>query len=75
MPSVRRRVQRVPGLAGLEVRHQGMAEQRQVADGIEDLVADELVLEAQRVVQHAGFAEHDRVLDGTAARETGATCR
>ena len=28
-------------------------------------MADELVLEAQRIVQHAGFAKHDRVLERT----------
>ena len=33
-------------------------QQREIADEVEDLVTDELVFEPQRVVEHAGFAEH-----------------
>ena len=55
------------------MRHQvadhRIAHERQVPDRIEDLVPDELVLEAQRVVQHAGLAEHDRVVERAAERE------
>ena len=46
-----------------------MADERQVADHVEDLVADELVLEAQGVVEDAGLAEHDRVVERAAERE------
>ena len=46
----------------------GISDQRQVADDIENLVADELVFEPQRV-QHAGVADDDRVLERAAERE------
>ena len=36
---------------------------------VQDLVADELVVEPQRVVQHAGLADDDRVLERTAERQ------
>ncbi len=45
-----------------------MADQRQVANHIQNLVADELVFEPQRV-EHAGLAEHDRVLERAAERQ------
>ena len=45
-----------------------MADQRQVADHVEDLVAHELVFEAQRV-QHAGVADDDGVLERAAERQ------
>src|SRR5436190_20249141 len=41
----------------------------QVAEEVEDLVADELVAEAQRSVHHVVVAEDDAVLDGPAASE------
>ena len=50
------------GLHGLEVAHHRVAQQREVPDGVEDLVADELVLEAQGVVQDAGLPDDHRVL-------------
>ena len=46
-----------------------MADQREIADHVENLVADELVLEAQRVVQHAGLAEDDGVVERAAQRQ------
>ena len=52
-----------------EVADHRVADERQVADRVENLVADELVLEAQRVVQHAGLAEDDRVLERAAERQ------
>ncbi len=64
-----RRVQGVAGLRRLEVAEQRVAEQRQVADRVEDLVAHELVLEAQLVVEHAGLADHHRVLEAAAQGE------
>ena len=33
-------------------------------------MADELVLEPQRVVEHAGFAEHDGVVERSAERQS-----
>ena len=42
---------------------------REIADGVEDLVTHELVFEPQRVVQDAGFAEHNRVFERPAERK------
>ena len=61
---------RVEGMAGT-VRHQmpnhRIADERQIAHRVENLVADEFVLEPQRIVQHACFAENDGVLERGAA--------
>src|SRR5262245_22966605 len=57
------------GAMGYEVADDRVTDEREVADGIENLVAHELVLETQRVVQHAGLAEHDRVLQRAAQRQ------
>ena len=43
----------MPGTVGDDVTEQRDAEERQVADGVEHLVADELVLEAELVVEDA----------------------
>ena len=48
----------------------GPAEQREVADEIEDLVADELVAEAQRAREDAGVVEDDGVVQAAAARQS-----
>ena len=56
-------------LGGLEPAQDRVAEERQVADRVEDLVAHELVLEAQLVVEDAGLADHDRVLEAAAERQ------
>ena len=45
-----------------------MADQRQIADHIQNLVPHELVLEPQRI-EHAGLAEDDRVLERAAERQ------
>jgi hypothetical protein len=52
-----------------DVADERVADERQVADHVEDLVADELVLEPQGVVQHAGVAEDDRVVERAAERQ------
>ena len=44
-----------------------MADQRQIANHIQDLVPHELVVEPQRI-EHAGLAEHDGVLERPAER-------
>ena len=46
-----------------------IADEREIADRIEDLVADEFVLESQRVVENAGFAEDDSVFERSAERQ------
>ena len=65
----KRRVQRVPRAVRDQVADDRIADERQVANRIEDLVADELVLEAQRVVQHARLTQHDRILQRAAQRQ------
>src|SRR6185295_10220110 len=62
-------VQRVAGAVGYEVADDGIADEREIADGVEDLMADELVLETERVVEHAGLAEDDGILQRAAERE------
>ena len=54
---------------GHDVADHRVADQGQVADRVEDLVADELVFEPERVVQHAGLAEHDGIVERAAERQ------
>ena len=63
------RVQRVPAAVRHEVTNQRMADERHVADHIQNLVPHELVIEAERVVEHAGVADDDGVLERAAERE------
>ena len=63
-------VQRVAAAVRDEVTNQRMADERHVADHIQNLVPHELVVEPERVVQHAGVADDDRVLERAAERET-----
>ena len=51
-----------------QVAQNRMADERQVANHVQNLVADELVLEPKRV-EHAGLAEHDGVLERAAERQ------
>ena len=51
------------------MRADGPAEERQIAEQIQDLVADELVAVAEPV-QRAAIAEHDRVVERAPARQT-----
>ena len=60
-------MQRVAGLVGFDVCHQGPSEKREITDRIEDLVAHELVLETQLVVQHAALSDHNGVVEAAAA--------
>src|SRR4029078_13383284 len=57
------RVQGVPGADGGDLAVDRAAEERQIADQVEDLVAHEFVAEAQRPVHHARVVEDDAVLD------------
>ena len=59
----------VTGTMRHDVSHDRVADQRQVADHIQNLVADELVLEAERV-EGAGVADDDRVLERAAERQS-----
>src|SRR2546429_4499674 len=61
-------VERVAPVARDDVREDRTAEERQVADEVEDLVPDELVAVAQ-AVERAAVREHDRVVERAAARE------
>src|SRR5881296_2765292 len=61
-------VEGVAAVARDNVRAKGPAEQRQIAEQVQDLVADELVAVAQPV-QRAAIAEHDRVVERAAARQ------
>ena len=63
----------MPGAVRHKVAHHRVPDQCEVADRIQNLVADELVVEPQRVVQHAGLAEHDRVVERAAQREAALT--
>ena len=48
-----------------------MAEQIQIADGIEDLVFDKLVAVTQAIlVEHAELVENDGILQASAQRQT-----
>ena len=61
-------MQGVPGAVRHDVTDDGMADQGEVADEVENLVAHELVIEAQRV-EDAGVADDDRVLERAAERQ------
>src|SRR5438445_13617182 len=58
-------VERVAGVARDHVTEDGPAQQREVADEVEHLVAHELVAVAQ-AVERAALADHDRVLERAA---------
>src|SRR5215212_7705623 len=62
-------VERVAGAMSDKMADDRVAHEREVADSIEDLVADELVLEAERVVEDAGLAEDDGVVERAAERQ------
>src|SRR5512138_1208166 len=64
-------VERMTGLERRVLSDHRMTEQIQVADRVQHLVLDELVVVAQALaVQHARVVEHDRVLQAAAERET-----
>src|SRR5580698_6873335 len=62
-------VQRVSSAVGFDVAEDTLAEQGQIADQVEDLVADELILEAQRRVVDALAGEYHAVLARSATDE------
>src|SRR3989449_1685511 len=61
-------VEGVAPVARDDVREDRAAEEREIADEIEDLVPDELVAVAQ-AVERPALREHDRVVERAAARE------
>src|SRR5262245_3224055 len=58
----------MPAVARDDVRLERPAEQRQIAEQIQDLVADELVAVTEPV-QRAAVAEHDRIVQRSAASQ------
>ena len=66
----KRRVQRVTAAMGDEVADQRTADERHVANHIQNLVPHELVVEAERVVEDAGVADDDGVLERAAKGQT-----
>jgi len=66
-------IELVAATDGLVGRQQRLAGQRQIADRIEHLVAHELVGKAQALrIEHAVFADHQRVVERGAEREARA---
>src|SRR5262249_33742253 len=68
-PRCELRVKRMTGTVSNQVPDNRVSDQREVADGIENLVPDELVFEPQRVVEHAGLAEDDGVIKRATERQ------
>src|ERR1700722_16796973 len=69
-------VEPVPGFVTAEFADQAATEQIQIADRIEDLVLDELVLVTQPVlVEHADIVQHDRILERATQRQVVRTQR
>ena len=62
-------VEGVAGLARVDVAVEGAAEEREVADEVQDLVPDELVAEAQGPRKDSRVVEDDRVLQASSAGE------
>src|SRR5689334_14859449 len=54
-------MERMAGAVGDDMTDDRMPDEREIADGVENLVANELVLEAQGV-QDPGVADDDRIL-------------
>src|SRR6185295_8857413 len=66
-------VESVPGLVRGKRAKQRSAEQIKVADRVEQLVADELVGEAQAVgIQHALVVQHHGIVEPAAERQAAA---
>src|SRR4051794_38663156 len=65
------RVQCVTGLRGADLADDRTADECEIAEQIENLVAHELVAEAELAAHDALVVEHDAVIDRAAARETG----
>src|SRR5262245_4048673 len=63
------RVERMAGAMGDEMSDDWIANQSQIANRVENLVANELVFEAQGVVENTRLAEHDCILERAAKRE------
>src|SRR6266849_9808623 len=63
------RMEGVPGPMRGDLASDRTADQREVAQQIEDLMTDEFVAEAERPVDHGVVVEHDAVLDGPASRQ------
>ena len=65
-------MQRVTGAIRRQPAEHLLADQREIAEEVENLMTDKLIRIAQRgLVQHAVFGEHDRVLQRAASDQTG----
>src|SRR5690349_10522842 len=62
-------MERVSRAMGHQVTDNGIADEREIADRIENLVADELVIESKGIVEDAGLAENHRVFERAAERQ------
>src|SRR5579884_2364066 len=60
----------VSGAVGNDFSQNAMAQQCEITDKIENLVANEFIVEAERTVLHASVGQHDRVLFRRAANES-----
>src|SRR5438309_5978413 len=65
------RVERVTGAMRGDFTRDRSSDQREVAEEIEDLVADEFVAEAERPIDDRVVVEDDAVLHSSTARESG----
>ena len=63
---------RVTATFGFNFPQKRHTKKSQVADDVEDFVADEFVLKSeQRLVEHSVFAQEHRILERAAEREVG----
>src|SRR5215471_177035 len=62
-------IESMAAVVGSDVPDQRPPEQPQIADQVEHLVPDELILVAEAVVQHRALAHHHGVVEGAAASQ------
>src|SRR5688500_17866722 len=67
------RVESVTGAGGVDLADDRSSEKREVAQEVENLVADELVAKTQRAVHDTAVVEDDAVLHVSSASQTGGT--
>src|SRR5581483_3038886 len=65
------RMHRVAGLRGRDLADDRPPDEREITEQVEDLVANELIAEAELAVHDTLIIEHDAVFDRPAARQTG----
>src|SRR5690606_14112197 len=63
-------VQRVPGLVALELADQAVTQQIEVANGVEDLVLDELIFVTKTIfIEHIELIDNDGVVHAATQRQ------